>query len=72
MFKGTIKSFGLANAKVSILLNNVLQHCFWGWKKKLLFYIKKIILYGDGDEAGIAELIGDGDEIQFIISVGYG
>jgi len=31
-----------------------------------------LIHYGDGDEAGIPEPIGDGDEIQFVIPVGYG
>jgi len=43
-----------------------------GDAKKLLFFIKKIIQLGDGDEAGIPEPVGDGDEIQFLISVGYG
>jgi len=40
--------------------------------KKLLFDIKKIIQCRDGDGAGIPEPIEDGDEVQFIILVGYG
>jgi len=32
---------------------------------------EKLIHCGEGDEAGIPELIGDEDEIQFLISVGY-
>jgi len=43
-----------------------------GDAKKLIFFNKKIIQCGDGDEAGIPEPVGDGDEIQFLIPVGYG
>jgi len=40
--------------------------------KKLLFFIKKNIQCGDGDETGIPERVGDGDGVQFLIPVGYG
>jgi len=43
-----------------------------GVAKKLIFFIKKNIQCGDGDGAGIPEPVGDGDEVQFLISVGYG
>jgi len=43
-----------------------------GDAKKLIFFIKKIIQCGDGDEARIPEIIGDGDEIQFLIPIEYG
>jgi len=39
--------------------------------KKILFFIKKIIQCGDGDETEIPEPVGDGDGIQFFILVGY-
>jgi len=39
--------------------------------EKTSFLIKKMIHCGDGDEAKILELVGDDDEIQFLISVGY-
>jgi len=68
-FKGSTKSFCLTNVKVSALLDNVLQRCSWGCKKTYIF-IKKIIQCGDG--WGIPEPVGDGDEIQFLIPVGYG
>ena len=35
--------------------------CLGVAKKKLLFFIKKIIQCGDGDVAGIPEPVGDGD-----------
>jgi len=56
---------------VSVLLDNVLQRCSWGCKKTYIF-IKQIIQCGDGDGAGIPEPVGDGNEIQFLIPVGYG
>jgi len=34
--------------------------------------IKKIIQCGDMDDAGIPELVGDGDEVQFSILDRYG
>jgi len=72
IFKGSTKSIGLTNVKVSILLDNALQHFSRVCKKKLIFFIKKkIIQCGDGDEVGIPEPIGDGDEVQFLISVEY-
>jgi len=40
--------------------------------KKTFFLLKNLIHCGDGDEAGIPGAIRDGDEIQFLISVGYG
>jgi len=42
-----------------------------GVAKKFLFFIKKIIQCGDGDEAGIAKPVWDGDGVQFLILVGY-
>jgi len=56
---------------VNILLDNALQHFFRGCKKTSIF-IKKNIEYGDGDEAGIPEPVGDGDEVHFFIPVEYG
>jgi hypothetical protein len=40
--------------------------------KNTFIFIKKVIHYGDGDEAGIPEPVGDGDEIRFFIPTGYG
>jgi len=40
-----------------------------GDAKKLIFLLKK--LFRDGDETWIPESVGDGDEIQFLIPVGY-
>jgi len=51
-------------------LDNVLQNCSWGCKNNFYFLLKKIIQCGDG--TGIPEPVGDGDEIQFFILVGYG
>lgn len=34
--------------------------------------MKKIIHYDDGDVIGIPKLIGDGNEIRFLILAGYG
>jgi len=42
----------------------------FGDAKKFLFFIKIIIQCGDRDGAGIPEP--DGDDIQFLIPVGYG
>jgi len=53
-FKGETKLFNLENVKLSILLNNALQHCPQGWKK-LMFVLKKSIHCGDKDETGISE-----------------
>ena len=44
----------------------------FGDEKNFYFLLKKIIQCGDGDGAGIPEPVGDGDEIQFLIPVGYG
>lgn len=41
-------------------------------KKYTFIFMKKIIQYDDGDGAGIPKLIGDGNEIRFLISVEYG
>ncbi|RHN46566.1 hypothetical protein MtrunA17_Chr7g0243591 [Medicago truncatula] len=38
----------------------------------ILYSIKKKLIHcGEGDEAGLPEPIGDGDEIQFLIPIGY-
>jgi len=42
-----------------------------GVKKNFYFYLKKNIECGDGDGA-IPEPVGDGDEVHFLIPVGYG
>jgi len=39
-------------------------------KKNFYFLLKRIIQCGDGDGTGIPKSVGD--EIQFIIPVGYG
>ena len=70
IFKGATKSIGLTNVKMSILLDNALQHFSRGCKKNFYFLLKKIIQCGD--EVGIPEPIGDGDEVQFLILIGYG
>ena len=72
IFKGATKSIGLTNVKVSILLDNTLQHFSRGCKKTSLFLLKKIIQCGDEDGAGIPKPVGDGDGVQFPIPVGYG
>jgi len=69
IFKGVTKSIGLTNVKVSILLDNALQHFSGGCKKNFYFLLKKIIQYRDGDGAGIPEPVGDGDGVQFPIPV---
>jgi len=56
---------------VNILLDNALNISI-GVAKKLLFFIKKIIQCGNGDEAGVPEPVGDRDEVQFLIPVRYG
>jgi len=43
-----------------------------GDAKIFYFLLKKIIQCWNGDEAGIPKPVGDGDEIQFLIPVGYG
>lgn len=60
IFKGAIKSFGQGNIKVSILLDNALQHCPRGCNF-IYFLLKKLIHYWDGDVAGIPKLAGDRD-----------
>jgi len=44
----------------------------FGDAKIFYFLLKKIFNVGRGDEVGIPEPVGDGDEIQFLIPVGYG
>jgi len=68
IFKGATKLISLTNVKVDILLDNALQHFSRGCKKTYIF-IKKNIECGDGDGAGIPESVGD--EIRFLIPVGY-
>jgi len=72
IFKGATKSIGLTNVKVNILLDNALQYFSRDCKNTSTFLLKKFIQCGDGDGAGIPEPVGDEDEIQFLISVGYG
>jgi len=71
IFKWATKSISLTNVKVSILLDNVLQHFSKGCKKASIF-IKKKIKCKVGDEVGIPEPVGNGDDVHFLIPVGYG
>jgi len=67
IFKGATKSIDLTNVKVNILLDNTLQH-FSSVEFLFLFLLKKIIFNARTE---IPEPVSDGDEVQFLIPVGY-
>jgi len=71
MFKGSTKPFRLTNVKVSVLLDHVLQRCSWECKKAYIFYLKKLLNAETGMGRGIPEPVGDDNENQFLIPVGY-